>query len=252
MVLKRSLPFVIVVVAAVLVTLISKYERSRNEEIVCGDNLEYIGMGIHNYHDYYRRFPSPDADGHSWRIRIVPFLFASAMYEQYRFDEPWDSENNITLDSRPLPVKDGGPDRPHGMPFPYECSQDADSRSMTAFLMFVGENAFGKPGGYRHRDEITDSLDCTLVAAETIPTTIHWLEPRDFDVESISFRINDSGAPSISSTHPRGPAVLFADGQVFRISPDIDANTVRAMTTINGGEAVDRNRLIDGNILREY
>jgi hypothetical protein len=174
------------------------------------------------------------------------------MYEQYRFDEPWDSENNITLDSRPLPVKDGGPDRPHGTPFPYECSQDADSRSMTSFLMFVGEDAFGKPGGYRQSDEITDSLDCTLVAAETMPTTIHWLEPRDFDVESMSFRVNDPGARSISSTHSRGPAVLFADGQVFRISADVDAKTLRAMTTINGGEAVDRSSLIDRNILREY
>ena len=228
------------------------YAQRRNKEIACGDNLEYIGMAIQNYHDTYQRFPSPDADGLSWRIRIAPFLFASMIYEQYTFDEPWNSENNITLDSRPLPVKDGGPDRPHGMPFPYECSQDADSQSMTSFLMFVGENAFGKPGGYRQRDEITDSLDCTLVAAETMSTTIHWLEPQDFDVEAMSFRINDSGTLSISSTHPRGPAVLFADGQVFRISADIDAETLRAMTTINGGETVDRNRLIDRNILREY
>lgn len=233
-------------------TLVGVYAQSRSKEIACGDNLEYIGMAIQNYHDTHRRFPSADWDGHSWRIRIVPFLFASAMYEQYRFDEPWDSENNITLDSRPLPVKDGGPDRPHGMPFPYECSQDADSRSMTSFLMFVGENAFGNPGRYRQRDEITDSLDCTLIAAETMPTNIHWLEPKDFDVESMSFRINDPGTLSISSTHPRGPAVLFADGEVFRISADIDAKRLRALITINGGEAVDRNRLIDRNILREY
>jgi len=250
--LKRSFLFVFVIAAAVLVTLVALHAQKRNKEIACGDNLAYIRMAIRNYHDVHRRFPSPDAGGHSWRIRIVPFLFASAMYEQYRFEESWDSENNITLDSRPLPVKDGGPDRPHGMPFPYECSQDADSRSMTGFLMFVGENAFGKPEGYRQRSEIADSLDCTLVAAETIPTTIHRLEPKDFDVELMSFRINDREARSISSAHPRGPAVLFADGQVFRISPGIDAKTLRAMTTINGAEDLDRKRLIDRKILREH
>ena len=228
------------------------YAQKRSKEIACGDNLRYIGMAIQNYHDTFQRFPSPDGDGHSWRIRIVPFLFASTMYEQYRFDEPWDSENNITLDSRPLSVKDGGPDRPHGMPFPYKCSQDTDSRSMTSFLMLVGEHAFGKPGGYRQRDEITDSLDCTLVAAETISKNIHWLEPKDFDVESMSFRINDPGNLSISSTHPRGPAVLFADGKVFRVSADIDEKTLRALTTIDGGEPIDRERLIDRDLLREY
>lgn len=174
------------------------------------------------------------------------------MNEQYRFDEPWDSENNITLDSRPLSEKDGGPDRPHGMPLPYKCSQDTDSRSMTSFLMLVGEQAFGKPGGYRQRDEITDSLDCTLVAAETISKKIYWLEPKDFDVEPISFRINDPGNLSISSTHPRGPAVLFADGKVFRVSADIYEKTLRALTTIDGGEPIDRERLIDRDLLREY
>lgn len=105
---------------------------------------------------------------------------------------------------------------------------------------------------YRRRDEITDPLDCTLVAAETIPTTIHWLAPQDFDVERMSLKVNDSAALSISRTHPRGPAVLFADGQVFRLPPDIDENTLRAMITINGGEPIDRNHFSDRKILRGY
>lgn len=250
--MKRSIPVGFVIATAVLVTLITLYVRRRNKEIACGDNLKYIGLAIQNYHDLYQRFPSPDADHHSWRIRIVPFLFATGMYVRYRFDEPWDGSNNITLDSRPLPVKDGGPDRPHGMPFPYECSQAPDSRSMTSFLMFVGENSFGKPNGYRRRDEIADPLDCTLVAAETIPKTIHWLQPVDFDVEAMSLKVNDSQALSISSTHPSGPAVFFADGGVFRLSQDIDQNTLRALITINGGEQIDRNHLIARHLLREY
>lgn len=71
-------------------------------------------------------------------------------------------------------------------------------------------------------------------------------------MEAMSFKVNDSRALSISSTHPRGPAVLFADGKVFRLSSDIDENTLRAMTTINGGEPIDRDHLIECKLLRGY
>lgn len=238
--------------AAVFVALFLSWAHRRQDEIACGDNLKYIGMAIANYHDTYRRFPSPDADGHSWRIRIVPYLFSSAMYSEYRFDEPWNSDKNHTIDTRPLPVKDGGPDRPHGMPFPYECPCVPEAPRMASFLMFVGEDAFGKPGGYRRRREITDPLECTLIAAETIPTTIHWHESKDFDVGTMSFVINDRDSLSVSSSHKRGPVVLFADGEVYRLSPTVDAETLRAMITINGGEALDRKDLIDRGLLRSY
>jgi hypothetical protein len=79
--MKRLLTIGMIAVAAVFVALFASWAQMRHEEFVCGDNLKYIGMAIANYHDTYRRFPSPDADGHSWRIRIVPYLFASAMYE---------------------------------------------------------------------------------------------------------------------------------------------------------------------------
>jgi hypothetical protein len=36
--------------------------------------------------------PIMAASCYSWRIRIVPFLFASHMYDRYRFDESWDGQ----------------------------------------------------------------------------------------------------------------------------------------------------------------
>jgi hypothetical protein len=123
---------------------------------------------------------------------------------------------------------------------------------MTAFLMFVGEDAFGKPGGYRRSREITDPLETTLIAAETIPTSIHWHEPKDFDVETMSFVINDPYRLAVSSSHKRGPAVLFADGEVYRLAPTVDAETLRAMVTINGGETLDRKDLIARGLLCGY
>lgn len=208
-----------------------------------------------NYHATYKQYPSPDFDGRSWRIRCLPFLFASVMYEEYRFDQPWNSPLNITLDTRPLFSKkvaaDGSSGEPpmevHGSPYTYSCRYDLQGHG-TSYLMLVGEDAFGKPNGWRREDEITDGLDSTLAFAETARKDIHWLSPTDFDITTMSFAVND-GPGSISSAHPCGPAVLFCDGNVFRLNPAIPKEALRALVTINGGEGVDRGQLVRAGLL---
>lgn len=239
----------VVLIAVVSVWILRSFQR--NAEIFCGHNLRAIGIAIANYHDTHQKFPSSDAGGHSWRIRIVPYLFASHMYSHYHFDEPWNSDLNITLDTRPLPVKDGGPPRPHGMPNWFQCDPTRESRSEASYRMLVGDNAFGLPGRFRRSEDISDPLETTLIAAECVGS-IHWLEPKDLNIDSMSFVINDPRRDSISSRHARGPAVLFADGEVYRLSPRVPAQTVRAMVTINGGERVERTELLEKGLLREY
>lgn len=210
----------------------------------CRSNLAYIGLAISNYADNHQRFPSPQADGHSWRIRIVPYLFASSLYNSYRFNEPWNGENNRTLDIRPLTTK-GGPSRPHGMPNPYTDLPDSPSEHATRFLMFVGEHAFGLPDGYRRVAEIQDDPQTVLVAAETRLDDVHWLQPFDFpadDIEAMRRLLGDRRA--------QAPLVLFADGSVYRMSLDIPHELLQAMITIDGSERIDRAKLIRAGYLR--
>ncbi len=58
----------------------SSADSHRNKE-----NLRTIALALQNYYANYDAYPSPDFAGHSWRIRCLPFMFASPMYEQYRF-----------------------------------------------------------------------------------------------------------------------------------------------------------------------
>ena len=63
------------------------------------NNLKQIAIALHNYHDTYKTFPAavqlgPKNTPRSWRVTILPFVEQRALYEQYRQDEPWDSENN--------------------------------------------------------------------------------------------------------------------------------------------------------------
>jgi hypothetical protein len=62
-----------------------------------------VMLAMHNYHAAYNRLPGPaimSADGKpllSWRVALLPFLEEQALYEQFRLDEPWDSEHNLPL-----------------------------------------------------------------------------------------------------------------------------------------------------------
>lgn len=240
----------VVVIAGVAVLIGWMFNRTfvRTAELDCANNMRSIGLALDNYYSTYNHYPSPDFGGHSWRIRCLPFVLASAMYSEYRFDEPWDSTSNLFLDSRPLPNKksvDASGEIPmavHGMPYAFSCEYHSDNH-FSSYLMLVGEDAFGKPDGWRTLDEIVDGVDSTVAVAETLRTDVHWLSPNDLDTRSMSFTVND-GQNSISSSHPRGPAVLFCDGTVYRLNPAIDPDTLKALITINGREDVSRDRLV--------
>jgi len=73
----------------------------------CSNNVRQVGLAFMNYYAAYNRFPSPAYDAHSWRVRVLPFMQSSPVYSEYRFDEPWDSEANLSLDVRPLVAKGG-------------------------------------------------------------------------------------------------------------------------------------------------
>ena len=72
----------------------------------CRDNLKRIGLAMHMYHQTYGVFPPPcltDENGmpiHSWRVLLLPFLDEQELYDEYRFDEPWDGPSNSRLHSR--------------------------------------------------------------------------------------------------------------------------------------------------------
>ncbi len=79
-----------VVAAAVLLGWAYKQASIRTSEMDCTNNLRSIGLAIENYCDLFNRYPSPNFGEHSWRIRCLPFILASPMYSEYRFDEFWD------------------------------------------------------------------------------------------------------------------------------------------------------------------
>ena len=76
--------------------------------------------------------------------------------------------------------------------------------------------------------EIRDGAENTIMVVEVAESGIQWTEPRDLEFEKMSCRINDPSQPSISSHHPSGAMVLFADGSAHFLSNDTDPAVVSA------------------------
>jgi hypothetical protein len=80
-------------------------EQKNEARKTSADNLKALMLAMHNYHDTYRHFPPAVVHGrdgqggppHSWRVALLPFLNEHKLYNEYRFDEPWDSEHNKQL-----------------------------------------------------------------------------------------------------------------------------------------------------------
>ncbi len=200
----------------------------------CMNNMRNIALALQMYHDVYDSLPPAyvaDANGrpmHSWRVLILPFLEERDLYEQYRFDEPWNGPNNSQLASK--------------MPEPYQCRASRNDQlgpPTTRYVAVVGPGTVWPDAKSTKLTDIADGFD-TILIVETSNAPVHWMEPRDLDLRTIVLSINPKAGKAISSAHPsHGAHVAMADGSVVFLSEKkCTPNTLRALLTISGGEKV--------------
>ncbi len=199
--------------------------------------LNQVLVALWNYHDTYGTFPPAyiaDSEGkpmHSWRVLILPWLEQQALYDQYRFDEPWNSPHNRSL--------------ARYMPQSYRSPTEPKSAYRTNVVVIVGpETAFPGARSTKIADFKDGSANCILIA-EIADSNINWMEPRDLDAATMSFQVNDPNKPSISAARWREPYVIFADTiHAYALPHDFKPDDLKAFTTIAGGEPVKRDDLL--------
>lgn len=227
------------------------------------NNLRQVMLGIDNYAAHYRQLPPHvlvDADGqpmHSWRMLVTPYL--AGVDQLYRWDEPWDGPFNMRLargldvhiDAPPLDdsgqqlIKTMGPyDGPLDYAWPFRNAETNGESDFRAHFFAVVGNETAWPDDHSISSaEIGDGVKNTVLLAESHSLDVFWSQPRDLRFEEMTFAVNDSDGPGISSPRKLGPLVAFADGAVFHLNPDIPADLVRALLTANGGETIERSQL---------
>jgi len=206
--------------------------REAARQTMCSNHLKMIGLAMHNYHDTYRTFPAAvitDEEGRpmrSWRVALLPFMDQRSLYEQYDFNEPWDSPKNRGL--------------LEFFPSEYCCPSDEVSGPQeTSYVMIVGEGTTGgiPNQGVRTRD-IEDGSSRTILAIEVGGSGIPWMEPRDMTVEEAVAYITNPSASKFTHSHRGGVNVVMADGSAEFLPESIDPETVRRLLTIDDGQVV--------------
>jgi prepilin-type processing-associated H-X9-DG protein len=209
--------------------------RSVARRSSCTNNLHNILLAMRQYHDDHGCYPSSyiaDADGrpmHSWRVLLLPYLDQKDVYDQYRFDEPWDGPNNRKLHDITLK--------------PYLCpSQEPHPTTQTSYVLVIGPKTYWptKGNGYFRDADIINGLSNTLLVVEVADSGIHWMEPRDLQIDQIPMEVNSDSGLGISSHHEGGANVGFADGSVRFLDNKTAPEDLRALLTPFGR---DKDRL---------
>jgi hypothetical protein len=218
------------------------------EPMQCSNQIHNLAISLHNYHDTYRKFPptaetidvfdpeeqisSPEPIGLSWRVRLIPFLEAGlSFYEQFDFNEPWDSERNLTAAET--------------MPSLFQCPSEEPGYKevkghkipLTSYVMITGPGTLGSTDGRSlHMSDVTDGTSNTLmlveVSGENRPA---WTEPVDITLDSLMRGVNAEVGMSIGSLHRRGACSCRCDGSTQFLSEETTVEQLRRMAIIDDG-----------------
>lgn len=215
--------------------------REAAHDSQCRGHFKQLTMALLEYHETFKCFPpayTTDGDGtpmHSWRVLILPWFGSEEkdVYAQFDFTKPWDDPGNLKLAGKiHLDL--------------FHCPSESDhGRSlMTNYVVVVGSQSAFPGQRSTALTDMTDGAENTILLVEIGNSDIHWMEPRDLDFGQLSFLVNDPHRAGISSSHPRGPGVSFANGTVIRLAESLRPATLQALITISGQEPILKQSLI--------
>lgn len=196
------------------------------------NNLRQIMFAMLAHNDSTRKLPtnSYDADGKpllSWRVHILPFVEQRALYDQFKLDEPWDSEHNRKLAAQ--------------MPQVYRSVNAAPDTDKTPYQTFSGEGTAFEPKKALTITDVRDGMSNTIAVVEVgADKAVVWTKPEDVPLQGAS------PVAALGTLDDSGFLVGFLDGSVMRLPKTIKAETLKAMISPAGGETIDRSELQPG------
>jgi hypothetical protein len=223
-----------VLVALALILPAMSAARQAAQRVHSINNMKQMGLAIHLIEQQERRLPSDitGKDGTpllSWRVKILPYVEQQALYNQFHFDEPWDSPHNKALAAQ--------------MPSIFVSPKAKLEPGKTVYLRPKGKDAVlgavvdGKPVDRMTFAKIVDGTSYTILMVEANEDqAVTWTKPSDLDL--------DVGNPwrGLGGLYSsKGFLAGFLDGDVRFISNKASAETLNKFFTYAGREPIDSN-----------
>ncbi|MBP3960367.1 DUF1559 domain-containing protein [Gemmata sp. G18] len=156
----------------------------------------------------------------SWRVAILPYIDQNDLYQQFKFDEPWDSENNKKLiDKMPklfAPV--GKPSKP----------------GYTHMQMVVGPNAL-QPPSVNIPHSFPDGTSNTIAVVEAAEPVI-WTKPDDVMLPGAA--LPKDLKKKFGGVQPGGFNVALWDGSVRFIPDTVSERTLGLLLNPKDGQVL--------------
>jgi len=175
----------------------------------CNNNMKQLGLGLCNYHDSQKHFPSVyacDKDGKplfSWLVTILPNMEYDTIFNGLKLDEPWNSPQNAKMVGQ-LRIEE----------FVCPSVNREDNDTSSNYLAIIGPGTIWRKEGTVKLSDLQNGSSHTIAVVETVNSGKHWAEPFALTVDEVLENMRTGKGVRISSCHPAGVNVLFADGSV--------------------------------------
>ncbi|HEX5443871.1 MAG TPA: M56 family metallopeptidase [Pirellulales bacterium] len=185
-------------------------------------NLGRLAKAFAAYHAAHGHYPpaavmGPDGKTvHSWRVELLPYLGEQKLFDEYKLDQPWDSEHNQQLVER--------------IPEIYHTTASSN-KGKADYYVVTGQGTLFDGNALASRESIADAPGETILVLQSRQRA-PWTKPVDVDPRA------DRQADQPIRGLGHGFYAAFADGTVKFVSKDTDPSSVRAMFTKAGGDRV--------------
>ncbi|MBI1248590.1 DUF1559 domain-containing protein [bacterium] len=181
-------------------------------------HMKQLVLAIHYYQDDHGVFPAAytrDADGkprHSWRVAILPYVDEQQLYDQYDFNQPWDSPHNLKV-ARQMPEVFASP----------LSSYRQVNQGLTTYVALAGPDTVLSTSRSVTWDDIPKDRDWKIVFVEDETHPVPWTKPEDISPEEFLQK-------DLEDNMFHGTLAAMASGNVCLLSKQ----TEQPMVSIDG------------------
>jgi hypothetical protein len=219
-----SLAALVIAAALVVILFVKAVESARHGAyaVTCHSNLVHIAGALQLYERDHGCLPpaytvnDKGARMCSWRVLVLKYV-DPALYSRYKFDEPWDSPNNLRVC--------------RSMPEVYRCPEQARDSLDTSYMAVVGPHAAWR-GAKSTQSSDFKGRDIISVV-EVAESGVKWTEPSDLSLDKAAVGVNRS-KHGISSYHRGGANCALWTAEVRWLEDTIPPALLRDLLTGEG------------------